>query len=260
MRQTKIKLLVLLISLLPIMLDAKCYSQNVNDFIKTLSGDKKSVIKSLYRGHTSQVIYSSNKKLLYMSRGHYQGKQKILIFKVLKDTFSKIGEFSTSRWYGYHCLTPTKAKYLTIRTNTAWGKTWSEKFDIEPYQKSFILKMMNELDNDTQNNLEALKQYVEKYKHKAKLTESKELLQLAISLRDTLQEEHYKDEFKKVKAKNTINHLHKYNTQYPNSSQRTEAVAAIYELIELQNNIVGYEWFIAAYKNAKQVKEAIEKI
>jgi hypothetical protein len=65
----------------------------------------------------------------------------------------------------------------------------------------------------------------------------------------------------RIKQKNSIEELHKFNHDYKiHKNIVNNSIDKIYELLKIKDSIAGYEWFIENYKNSKYSKTALLRI
>lgn len=254
------KLIIFCITILLLSIGAQASTCLSFDSDRLSESFKYTIKKSMNLGSASRAIYNSDKSILGVSNGYYQEKNRVAIFQVKSGNLKKLTEFKTSAWWGYHCLAINDYEVeISAHDSRLNKKRRSESFNIRPYMPQFIEEMREGLAA-SQNSISALNAFIAKYEPDSVLQETKLLLNEAKKQRDSLTETRYDNEFEVARKINTISSLHSYMKEYPKTTRKKEAVKAIYDLVNLEGNIIGYKWFLDNYPNSKQSRDALKSL
>lgn len=244
---------------------ASCQSVKIDDLFEELPENASSTIRTFLRntktmtGGGGAAIYSDDDSLLLVSNGDSFRKHVIGIFQVNEDNYKKLGEINTTRTYTFHCF-GMKGDNLEI-TNRSNDKRWrySESFNIKAYTQKMVTEMKSSFIA-SKSSIAELNSFIDRFEPVSVIKETDLLLSQAEALRDSLIEDRYQNEFKVAKDINTLSSLYSYINKYPNTTKKEETIDLIYELVNKENNVIGYKWFIDHYRSSDKSRSALKKI
>ncbi|OUR70925.1 hypothetical protein A9Q78_11300 [Methylophaga sp. 41_12_T18] len=204
--------------------------------------------------------------LVFVSDGAWNNRRQTItvVRKVDNDgkpEYQQVGDtFKTYIEQPYLCFSfSPSGKSLRIRSYfDDDGAPWDEVKDISGYLPETIEAMKKGLAAST--TLAEFTRFIERYEPLTVLAKSKAILAEAKQRQHALNVELYQREFASASEQYSVVALHNYLTAYPNSSEKIAAVNLTFKLVEQQQNLAGYQWFIDHYPQASQARTALKAI